>query len=85
MLSFLRISKRRMLVKERLLRRLYDQGHVFAIRKESLMLEKVALILLLLWAVGVVSSYTLSGLIHVLLVAVLLVLLLRLVRDMKAF
>jgi len=38
------------------------------------MLWKLAVVLLILWALGLVSSYTLGGLIHILLVAALVVL-----------
>jgi hypothetical protein len=44
------------------------------------MLETIAIILLVLWAVGLVSSYTLGGYIHVLLVVALVVFLLRFLR-----
>jgi len=44
------------------------------------MLETIAIILLVLWAVGLVSSYTLGGYIHVLLVVALVVFLLRYLR-----
>lgn len=38
------------------------------------MLWKLAVVLLILWALGLVSSYTLGGLIHILLVVALVVL-----------
>jgi len=38
------------------------------------MLWKLAVVLLVLWALGLVSSYTLGGLIHILLVVALIVL-----------
>jgi len=41
------------------------------------MLETIALILVILWLLGLVSSYTLGGLIHILLVIALIVILLR--------
>ncbi len=45
------------------------------------MLETVAIILLVLWALGMVSSYTVGGLIHILLVVALVVLLFRFIRG----
>jgi hypothetical protein len=45
------------------------------------MLETVAILLLLLWAVGMVSSYTLGGFIHLLLVVAVIVVLLRVIRG----
>ena len=45
------------------------------------MLETIAIILLLLWLLGLVSSYTLGGFIHILLVLAVVAILLRLVRG----
>jgi len=44
------------------------------------MLETIAVILVVLWLLGLVSSYTMGGFIHVLLVIAVVVLLLRLIR-----
>lgn len=45
------------------------------------MLETVAIILLVLWALGLVTSYTAGGFIHILLVVGLVVLLFRFIRG----
>lgn len=45
------------------------------------MLETVAIVLLILWALGMVSAYTLGGFIHVLLVIAVVMILLRLIRG----
>ena len=45
------------------------------------MLETIAVILLVLWLLGLVSSYTMGGFIHLLLVIAIVVILLRLVRG----
>ncbi|MER0215727.1 MAG: lmo0937 family membrane protein [Nitrosomonas sp.] len=45
------------------------------------MLETIALILVILWLLGLVSSYTLGGLIHILLVIALIVILLRVIQG----
>lgn len=45
------------------------------------MLWTIFVILLLLWLLGVVSSYTLGGFIHVLLVAALVVMLIRIIQG----
>lgn len=45
------------------------------------MLETIAIILVALWLLGFVSSYTMGGFIHVLLVIAVIVILLRLVRG----
>ena len=44
------------------------------------MLETIAVILLILWLLGLVSSYTMGGFIHILLVIAVVVILLRLIR-----
>jgi hypothetical protein len=48
------------------------------------MLETIAIILIVLWILGLVSSYTMGGLIHILLVIALVVLLFRLLRGRGA-
>ena len=45
------------------------------------MLETIAAILIILWLLGLVSSYTMGGFIHVLLVIALVVIVLRLIRG----
>jgi len=45
------------------------------------MLWTVFVILLVLWLLGVVSSYTLGGFIHILLVVALVVLLIRIIQG----
>lgn len=44
------------------------------------MLETIAIILVILWVVGLVSSTTLGGFIHILLVIAIVVILLRFIR-----
>ncbi len=45
------------------------------------MLWTIVLILLVLWVLGLVSSYTMGGLIHVLLIVAIVVILLRVIRG----
>lgn len=45
------------------------------------MLETIAIVLIALWLLGFVSSYTMGGFIHILLVIAVIVVLLRLVRG----
>lgn len=45
------------------------------------MLETIAIVLLVLWALGLVTSFTAGGLIHILLVVALVVLLFRFIRG----
>lgn len=47
------------------------------------MLETIAIILLLLWIFGMVSSYTIGGLIHILLVVAIVIFLLRVIRGRR--
>jgi len=47
------------------------------------MLVTLLVILLVLWALGMVTSYTLGGLIHLLLVVALIVLLVRLISGRR--
>ncbi|NMM15193.1 MAG: lmo0937 family membrane protein [Rhodoferax sp.] len=45
------------------------------------MLETIAVILLVLWLLGLVSAYTMGGFIHILLVIAVVVILIRLIRG----
>lgn len=47
------------------------------------MLETIVVILLVLWVLGLVSSYTMGGFIHVLLVIAVVVLLLRVIGGRR--
>jgi hypothetical protein len=47
------------------------------------MLETLAVILLVLWVLGLVSSYTMGGLIHVLLVIAVIVVLVRVIQGRR--
>ena len=47
------------------------------------MLYTIAVVLLVLWALGLVSSYTIGGFIHVLLVIAIVVVLLRVIGGRK--
>lgn len=47
------------------------------------MLMTVAIILIVLWLLGMVSAYTMGGLIHVLLVVAVVVVLVRLIQGRK--
>jgi predicted ferric reductase len=52
-------------------------------REVITMLWTIFVILLVLWAVGLVSSYTLGGFIHILLVLALVVLLIQLIQGRR--
>jgi len=47
------------------------------------MLETVAILLLIMWALGLVTSYTLGGFIHLLLVLALIVIAIRVVQGRR--
>lgn len=47
------------------------------------MLETIALVLVVLWLLGFVSSYTLGGFIHVLLVIAVVVILIRVIQGRR--
>jgi hypothetical protein len=48
------------------------------------MLYTIAVILLILWVLGLVSSYTIGGFIHILLVVAIVIILVNLVTGRKA-
>ncbi len=47
------------------------------------MLETIAVILIILWLLGIVSSYTMSGFIHILLVIAIIVILVRVISGRR--
>jgi len=47
------------------------------------MLETIAVILLVLWLLGMVSSYTMSGFIHLLLILAIVVILIRVIQGRR--
>jgi hypothetical protein len=47
------------------------------------MLETIALLLIILWLLGFVSSYTLGGFIHILLVVAVILILVRLIQGRR--
>jgi hypothetical protein len=49
------------------------------------MLYTIALILIILWLLGLVSSYTIGGFIHILLVIAIVLVLVRIISGRKPF
>jgi hypothetical protein len=47
------------------------------------MLETIAIILVILWVLGLVSSYTMGGLVHILLVLAVVVILVRVLQGRR--
>jgi hypothetical protein len=50
---------------------------------DSNMLWTIAIILIVLWALGLVSSYTIGGFIHILLVIAIVVVLIRIIQGRR--
>jgi len=48
------------------------------------MLMTIAILLILLYALGLITSYTMGGLIHILLVVALVVVLVRIIQGRRA-
>ena len=48
------------------------------------MLETIAIVLLVLWALALITSYTLGGFIHVLLLLAIAVLVMRFIQGRRA-
>lgn len=59
----------------------YYRRQLTASYGEAHMLENIALILIILWVLGLVSSYTLGGFIHILLVIAVVVIILRVIQG----
>jgi hypothetical protein len=53
------------------------------IQKEDQMLWTIAVVLLILWALGLVSSYTMGGFIHFLLIIAIIVVVVNLLQGRK--
>ena len=47
------------------------------------MLETIAIVLLVLWVLGLVTSYTLGGFIHILLVLAVIMIVVRLIQGRR--
>lgn len=47
------------------------------------MLETIAVVMIVLWLAGFVSSYTMGGLIHILLVIAVVVILIRVIQGRR--
>jgi hypothetical protein len=56
---------------------------VYEVRKESNMLWTIGVILLIFWLLGLLTGYTMAGLIHILLVIALVVVLIRIIQGRR--
>jgi len=59
------------------------QGKSDPDKRSNKMLETIVVLLIVLWLLGLVSSYTMGGLIHVLLVIAVVVILLRVIQGRR--
>jgi hypothetical protein len=51
------------------------------IKEDTLMLYTIAVVLIILWLLGLVTSYTVGGFIHILLVVAVIMVLVRLISG----
>ena len=58
----------------------FGPGASIAVERD-IMLMTIAIVLLVLWLLGIVTSYTLGGFIHILLVVAIIVVLLRVIQG----
>ena len=59
------------------------QKDLMALRKESIMLWTIFVILLVLWAMGLLTGYTMGGVIHALLVIAIIVILIQVFQGRR--
>ena len=71
-------------IRSRLLKACSSSVQVLPMRPENYMLWTIAVVLLVLWALGLVTSYTMGGFIHFLLVVAIVVVLLRIIQGRRA-
>ncbi len=56
---------------------------IISFNQKNNMLATIAVILIVLWLVGVITSFTIGGFIHILLVVAIIMILIRLIRGEK--
>jgi hypothetical protein len=60
---------------------IHDETVAITTNEDSIMLYTIAIILLILWVLGLVTSYTVGGFIHILLVVAVIMILVRLISG----
>ena len=55
-----------------------------AVRKEAIMLPVIAIVLVLIWGIAMLASYTMGGYIHMLILGAVVLLLARIIREPEA-
>jgi hypothetical protein len=53
------------------------------VTREDVMLWTICVVLIVLWLLGIVTAYTMGGLIHILLVIAIIVVLVRIIQGRK--
>jgi Family of unknown function (DUF5670) len=63
----------------------FEESHLAALlqKEKHAMLYTIAVVLIVLWLLGLVSSYTIGGFIHVLLVLALVAVLVRVIQGRR--
>jgi len=63
----------------------FEESHPAALlqKEKHAMLYTIAVVLILLWLLGLVSAYTIGGLIHILLVLALVAVLVRVIQGRR--
>jgi Family of unknown function (DUF5670) len=56
---------------------------ILSINEEKTMLWTIVVIMIILWVLGLVSSYTMGGLIHILLVVAVIALLVQIIQGRR--
>jgi hypothetical protein len=59
------------------------KGPVYQFRKESNMLWTIFVILLILWGLGLMTGYTMGGVIHALLVIAIVVVIVQMIQGRR--
>jgi len=54
------------------------------VERKNIMLYTIAVILIILWLLGLVTSYTMGGVIHILLVIAIIMVLVRIISGRRA-
>jgi fatty acid desaturase len=62
---------------------IYSFKKIFFHQKEKKMLETIAIVLVILWILGFVTSYTMGGFIHILLVIAVVIILIRVIQGRR--
>jgi len=58
-------------------------NHKYTIYKEKTMLWTITVVLVILWVLGLVSSYTMGGFIHILLVLAVITVIIRIIQGRR--